>query len=87
MLFVGDTILPATVGRVDLPGGDKPSLRSSIKKLLCFAGAHCMVFPGHGDPASLMSILETNSHLRGVFERLDMKTCPKVKRETGEAKA
>jgi glyoxylase-like metal-dependent hydrolase (beta-lactamase superfamily II) len=70
MLFVGDTILPAAVGRVDLPGGDQSSLQSSIKKLLCFTGEHFMVFPGHGDPALLMSILETNSHLREVFEAL-----------------
>jgi hydroxyacylglutathione hydrolase len=70
MFFVGDTILPATVGRVDLPGGDKSSLQSSIKKLLSFAGEHCMVFPGHGDPALLRSILRTNSHLKEIFEML-----------------
>lgn len=76
MLFVGDTILPAMVGRVDLPGGDQSSLQSSIKKLLCFAGKHFMVFPGHGDPASLASILESNKHLREAFEALGHEDLP-----------
>jgi hydroxyacylglutathione hydrolase len=84
MLFVGDTILPTTVGRVDLPGGDKSALQSSIKKLLSFAGEHCTLFPGHGAPAPLTSIVATNSHLRELSEAPEHEDRSQSETRTGE---
>ena len=33
MIFTGDTLLKGSIGRVDLPGGDKNSLLNSLIKI------------------------------------------------------
>lgn len=52
-IFSGDTLFNLSVGRVDLPGGDKRNLINSLKKLAEISGEH-RVFPGHGS-ATLLS--------------------------------
>ncbi len=51
-LFLGDVLLPAGVGRTDLPGGDETALQRTLQELASFPG-HTTIFPGHGDPFSL----------------------------------
>jgi hydroxyacylglutathione hydrolase len=68
MLFVGDSVLPLSVGRVDLPGGDEKLLRASIRKVALWMTEQTVLYPGHGKPASLRFLLENNKQFRCSFE-------------------
>ncbi|MDR2200628.1 MAG: MBL fold metallo-hydrolase [Puniceicoccales bacterium] len=46
--FVGDTLFAKTVGRSDLPGGDKHALFESIREKLYSLPDETVVVPGHG---------------------------------------
>jgi len=46
-LFSGDVLFQGSVGRVDLPGGDWPTLAASIQSLLDTYPDETTVYPGH----------------------------------------
>jgi hydroxyacylglutathione hydrolase len=46
-LFSGDVLFQGSVGRVDLPGGDGPTLLASIGKLIDSHPPETKVYPGH----------------------------------------
>jgi len=46
-VFSGDVLFQGSVGRVDLPGGDGPTLLASIGKLLDAYADETVVHPGH----------------------------------------
>ncbi len=46
-LFSGDVLFQGSVGRVDLPGGDWPTLRESIRGLTDALPDQTRVYPGH----------------------------------------
>ncbi len=46
-VFSGDVLFQGSVGRVDLPGGDWPTLRESIRGLVDSLPAETRVYPGH----------------------------------------
>ena len=46
-LFSGDVIFQGSVGRVDLPGGDGPTLMESIRSLVDGHAPETTVYPGH----------------------------------------
>jgi glyoxylase-like metal-dependent hydrolase (beta-lactamase superfamily II) len=52
ILFSGDTLFQAGIGRTDLPGGDWPALQKSLDRLLALDQA-ITVYPGHGPPTSI----------------------------------
>ena len=58
-LFTGDTLFQGKIGRIDLPGGNKGSLQSSLKQLskLC---ADLNIYPGHGESSTIQKELESN---------------------------
>lgn len=62
-LFSGDVLFEGSVGRVDLPGGDWPTLLGSIQRLVEGHPAEAQVFPGHGGPTTLARELATNPFL------------------------
>ena len=45
-LFTGDTLIVGDSGRTDLPGGDRPTLGKSIRRLMELPD-HTVVWPGH----------------------------------------
>ena len=45
-LFTGDTLFVGDSGRTDLPGGDRPTLGKSIRRLMELPD-HTVVWPGH----------------------------------------
>jgi glyoxylase-like metal-dependent hydrolase (beta-lactamase superfamily II) len=53
LLFTGDTLFLASVGRTDLPGGDTQALVHSIREKLFPLGDDVRFFPGHGPPGLL----------------------------------
>jgi hydroxyacylglutathione hydrolase len=46
-IFSGDVLFQGSVGRVDLPGGDGPTLMRSIRSLLDSNPDQTTVYPGH----------------------------------------
>ena len=63
-LFSGDVLFEGSVGRVDLPGGDWPTLAASIESLLDRYPDEQTVFPGHMGLTTLGRERATNPFLR-----------------------
>jgi glyoxylase-like metal-dependent hydrolase (beta-lactamase superfamily II) len=62
-LFSGDVLFQGSVGRVDLPGGDGPTLLASIGKLLDAYPDETVVHPGHMGITTLGAERATNPFL------------------------
>ncbi len=63
-IFSGDVLFQGSVGRVDLPGGDWPTLLSSIDSLLQAFPEETTVYPGHMGITTLGRERATNPFLR-----------------------
>ena len=63
-IFSGDVLFRGSVGRVDLPGGDWPTLLSSIEQLLGAYAPEMTVYPGHMGLTTLGAERATNPFLR-----------------------
>ncbi len=68
-LFSGDVLFQGSVGRVDLPGGDWPTLLASIEKLTSRYSPEAIVYPGHMGITTLGRERATNPFLRELAER------------------
>ena len=68
-MFSGDVLFQGSVGRVDLPGGDWPTLLASIENLIDAYPAETSVFPGHMGVTTLGRERATNPFLRELAER------------------
>jgi hydroxyacylglutathione hydrolase len=68
-LFSGDVLFQGSVGRVDLPGGDWPTLLASIEKLTSTFPPEATVYPGHMGITTLGRERATNPFLRELAER------------------
>lgn len=62
-IFSGDVLFQGSVGRVDLPGGDGPTLLASIGKLLETFSDETVVHPGHMGLTTLGAERATNPFL------------------------
>jgi glyoxylase-like metal-dependent hydrolase (beta-lactamase superfamily II) len=63
-LFSGDVLFQGSVGRVDLPGGDWPTLLASIESLITAYPGETTVYPGHMGLTTLAAERESNPFLR-----------------------
>ena len=68
-MFSGDVLFQGSVGRVDLPGGDWPTLLASIENLIGAYPAETTVYPGHMGVTTLGRERATNPFLRELAER------------------
>ena len=68
-LFSGDVLFQGSVGRVDLPGGDWPTLLASIETLTSTYSPETTVYPGHMGITTLGRERATNPFLRELAER------------------
>jgi hydroxyacylglutathione hydrolase len=62
-LFSGDVLFQGSVGRVDLPGGDWPTLLASIERLIEAFPPEATVYPGHMGITTLGREQATNPFL------------------------
>jgi glyoxylase-like metal-dependent hydrolase (beta-lactamase superfamily II) len=62
-IFSGDVLFQGSVGRVDLPGGDWPTLLASIGTLVEAHSAETVVHPGHMGTTTLGAERATNPFL------------------------
>ncbi len=67
-LFSGDVLFQGSVGRVDLPGGDWPTLLGSIESLITAYPAETTVYPGHMGLTTLGAERDTNPFLRELAQ-------------------
>ncbi len=67
-LFSGDVLFQGSVGRVDLPGGDWPTLLASIESLINAYPAEMVVYPGHMAITTLGQERDTNPFLRELAQ-------------------
>ena len=65
-LFSGDVLFQGSVGRVDLPGGDWPTLQASIGRLLDEYPDEMVVHPGHMGLTTLGAERASNPFLRDL---------------------
>jgi glyoxylase-like metal-dependent hydrolase (beta-lactamase superfamily II) len=63
-LFSGDVLFQGSVGRVDLPGGDWPTLRESIQALMREFSPQTTVYPGHMGVTTLGTERASNPFLQ-----------------------
>jgi glyoxylase-like metal-dependent hydrolase (beta-lactamase superfamily II) len=63
-LFSGDVLFQGSVGRVDLPGGDWPTLLASIESLMAAYPPAAKVYAGHMGITTLGQERDTNPFLR-----------------------
>ncbi len=69
-LLSGDVLFQGSVGRVDLPGGDWPTLERSIEGLLKSYPADTVVYPGHMGVTTLGRERDTNPFLSELRVRV-----------------
>lgn len=69
-LLSGDVLFQGSVGRVDLPGGDWPTLERSIEDLVRTYPADTLVYPGHMGVTTLGRERDTNPFLSELRERV-----------------
>jgi hydroxyacylglutathione hydrolase len=62
-LFSGDVLFQGSVGRVDLPGGDGPTLMATLRKLAEGFPGETTVYPGHMGITTLGAERATNPFL------------------------
>ena len=65
-IFSGDVLFQGSVGRVDLPGGDWPTLLASIETLLEGRSEGTVVHPGHMGITTLGAERATNPFLASL---------------------
>jgi hydroxyacylglutathione hydrolase len=53
-VFSGDTLFRRSIGRTDLPGGNYEQIVTSIREKLYTLDDNLVVFPGHGDPTTII---------------------------------
>jgi glyoxylase-like metal-dependent hydrolase (beta-lactamase superfamily II) len=69
-LLSGDVLFQGSVGRVDLPGGDWPTLERSIGGLMRTYAPETVVYPGHMGVTTLGRERDTNPFLTELRERV-----------------
>ncbi len=63
VLFTGDSLFNAGIGRTDFPGGNGQALIRAIKTKLLVLPDHTIVYPGHGRSSTIKAEKEHNPFL------------------------
>lgn len=63
VLFSGDVLFQGSVGRIDLPGGNRSDMQKSLQALMTLPD-DTVVYPGHGPSTTIGEERRTNPFLR-----------------------
>jgi hydroxyacylglutathione hydrolase len=63
-VFSGDTLFYRGIGRTDLPGGNYEQIEQSIRNKLYILEDELVVFPGHGQPTTILEEKYENPFIR-----------------------
>jgi glyoxylase-like metal-dependent hydrolase (beta-lactamase superfamily II) len=66
VVFSGDVLFQGSVGRIDLPGGDGPTLMESLKTLVESLPEETVVYPGHMGVTTLGAERASNPFLAAL---------------------
>jgi glyoxylase-like metal-dependent hydrolase (beta-lactamase superfamily II) len=77
-LLSGDVLFQGSVGRVDLPGGDWPTLERSIAGLLRSYSPETVVYPGHMGVTTLGRERDTNPFLTDLIREGQRERVPRA---------
>jgi hydroxyacylglutathione hydrolase len=58
-LFTGDTLMNGSIGRLDLPGGNKEKMKHSLQMIAELPG-QLPIYPGHGGISTIGAELQSN---------------------------
>jgi glyoxylase-like metal-dependent hydrolase (beta-lactamase superfamily II) len=62
--FVGDAIFKSSIGRTDLPGGNRAQLEKSIRTQIFTLPDTTVLYPGHGPTTTVAEEKATNPYVR-----------------------
>jgi glyoxylase-like metal-dependent hydrolase (beta-lactamase superfamily II) len=62
-IFSGDVLFEGSIGRTDIPGGDWPTLRETLRELVETLPEETTVYPGHMGVTTLARERATNPFL------------------------
>ena len=65
VLFAGDTLFYDSIGRVDFPGSDVPSMITSLRRLMALP-ADLRVYSGHGPETTIGREVARNPYLQRI---------------------
>lgn len=65
LCFSGDTLFAGSVGRTDLPGGDRDVLEASVRRVVYALPDRTVVLPGHGPETTVGREKRTNPFVSG----------------------
>lgn len=63
-VFSGDTLFYRGIGRTDLPGGNYRQIEESIRNKLYTLESDLVVYPGHGQPTTILEEMYANPFVR-----------------------
>jgi hydroxyacylglutathione hydrolase len=69
LCFSGDVLFAGSIGRTDLPGGDWPTMRASLRDRVLPLPDETVVLPGHGPKTTIGRERAGNPFLREIIER------------------
>jgi hydroxyacylglutathione hydrolase len=68
LCFSGDVLFAGSIGRTDLPGGDWPTMRASLRDRVLPLPDETVVLPGHGPQTTIGRERATNPFLRDILD-------------------
>jgi len=63
VIFTGDTLFNASIGRTDLDGGDENAILRSISEKLLIYSDDTVIYPGHGEASTIGRERKSNPFL------------------------
>lgn len=71
LAFTGDTIFNVDLGRTDLADGSSRQMVDSITRVISLWEDDLVIYPGHGDPASMEYVRKHNSEYLEIMAETD----------------
>ena len=66
LLVAGDVLFAGSIGRTDLPGGDRQQLLASLRDRVLVLDDETVVLPGHGPTTTVGRERASNPFLHGL---------------------